>query len=116
MRTKRNCLVDRFLSPCAGRQGSRCKKSLRGEVHFVAVIVGRIVGTTNGSLTMFIGVGVHSNFQNKVRVRRALRMTEQLRSLKTRTLILDKKFIDGTPVCIVHKTVPVGALARCVSY
>ncbi len=116
VRTKRNCLVDRFLSPCAGHHGSRFNNSLRGHVHFVSVYVRRIVGTTNGSVTMLIGVGVHSNFGNNVRVSRTLRITGHLRRLKTRTLMLDNKFMDGTPVCIVHNTVPVGAVARCVGY
>lgn len=116
MRTKRNCLVDRFLSPCAGRHGSRFNNSLRGHVHFVSVIVRRIVHTTNGSVTILMGAGVHSNFGKKVRVSRTIRMTGQLMRSKTRTLILDKNFMDGTPVCIVQKTVPVGDVARCVGY
>lgn len=116
IRTKRKCLVDRFLSPCAGRQGSRCKNSLRGQVHFVSVIVGRIVGTTNDSVTILIGVGVHSNFGNKVRSRRAVRMTQHLLRLNTRKLMLDNNFIDHTPVCIVQKTVPVHSVTCCVGY
>ncbi len=115
VRTKRNCLVSRFLSPCAGGHGSGCNNSLRGHVHFVHRILTRIVHTTNGSVNIIIGAGVCSKFGDNLRISSYVAITGTVRTYNIRKVILSTKFIDGTPVTIVYNTVPLGALTRCVS-
>lgn len=58
LRTTRNCLVRRFLDPCAGAQGSRCNKDFRGEVGFLVSVVGKVGTTYNGSFPVIIHLSI----------------------------------------------------------
>lgn len=58
LRTDRNCLVRRFLSPTAGAEASRCNNSLRGHVHFLVRVVSSIHRGYNASFPLVMELAI----------------------------------------------------------
>lgn len=95
VRTKRSCLVDRFLSPLAGGHASRFNKSIRGEAHFYHVIVRRM----EGRIKPFFPVVLHLDTSRLVRNNGALRSALRcLRCIRSRISVFSISYNLGNSV------------------